>query len=145
MRAYRDAFPTSDISGRYFHLCQSVVQEVKQCGLKSEYKTDDEILGFIKCLAALSHVPVDDVVDAFEQLVEPIPLHDRVNDVATHFEPSYVRDRRRPGRGNTMEQLSFQFHIRTSTSRHWTELLEQRMEEWHYTLPSLLMCQHSTT
>ena len=100
MNEFHAAFPDAYPAGCYFHLCQSIVRKVAEYGLKTEYKTDDEIRGFIRCLAALSHVPERDVEDAFETLAEIMPQDDRVNDVVTYYKHTYVRGRRRPGRGN---------------------------------------------
>jgi hypothetical protein len=146
MNAFRDGFPDADISGCYFHLCQSVVRKVNECGLKSEYETDDEIQGFIRCLAALSHVPVDDVVDAFEQLVETMPQHDRVNDVATYFEHTYVRGRRRPGRGNNYGPAIFPIARwnQYESALDGIARTTNSVEGWHYSLQSLFLCQHPT-
>jgi hypothetical protein len=90
MNAFEKAFPNAAISGCYFHLCQSVIRKVNECDLNPDYETDDEIRGFVRCLAALSHVPADDVIDAFEQLAETMPNNERVNDVVTYFEHTYV-------------------------------------------------------
>ena len=100
MNAFNAAYPSSYPAGCYFHLCQSVIRKVNEVGLKSDYETDDEIRGFVRCLPALSHVPEKDVADAFDELVQVMPLNKKINDVVTYFENTYIRGRRRPGRGN---------------------------------------------
>jgi hypothetical protein len=44
-------------------------------------------------------VPENDVTAAFDELVQVMPLDNRVQDVVTYFEHTYIRGRRRPGRG----------------------------------------------
>src|ERR1700759_670218 len=86
INAFRSAFPSSEVTGCYFHLCQSVHRKTIEVGLKSEYESDHEIRGFIRCLPALSHVPVPDVTSAFDLLVQDMPADERVNAVVTYFE-----------------------------------------------------------
>ena len=70
MNAFKDAYVNAEVRGCYFHLYQSVIRKVSECGLKCDYESDNEIRDFIRCLAALSHVPVSDVIDAYELLVQ---------------------------------------------------------------------------
>jgi len=146
MQAFERAFPNAEISGCYFHLCQSVVRKVNECGLKTDYETDDEIRGFVRCLPALSHVPVNDVIDAFEQLVETMPSNERVNDVVTYFEHTYVRGRRRPGRGNNFGPAIFPITVwnQHDSAGDGIARTTNSVEGWHHSLQSLFMCQHPT-
>ena len=73
MDAFRARFPTARITGCYFHLAQSILRKVNEVGLKRDYETRDDIRIAVKCLAALSHVPVDDVAEAFDVLAESMP------------------------------------------------------------------------
>ena len=34
--------------------------------MKNEYESDDELRGFVRCLSALAHVPVDEVAESQE-------------------------------------------------------------------------------
>ena len=147
MSAFKDAFPNVEVSGCYFHLCQSVVRKVNECGLKSDYEADNEIRGFIRCLAALSHVPVCDVVNSFEILVADMPANERVNDVVTYFEHTYIRGRRRPGRGENYGPAIFPIPV-------WNQYMSagegiarttNSVEGWHHSLQSIFMCQHPNT
>lgn len=95
MNAFRDAYPHAEISGCYFHLSQSVLRKVNEVGLKGDYEADDTIRGFIRCLVAISHIPVDDVEGLFDDLVEhDMPQTEKVEDVVTYFERTYIRGRR---------------------------------------------------
>ena len=57
---------------------------------EADYESDDEIRAFIRCLAALSHVPVDKVTDAFESLIDTMPNHERMNELVSYFEHTYI-------------------------------------------------------
>src|ERR1051325_1749094 len=96
INSFSTAFPSASVRGCYFHLCQSVVRKVNEVGIKSEYETSNEVRGFIRCLPALAFVPPEDVVESFELLVETMPQQvDRLDEIVTYFEHTYIRGRRR--------------------------------------------------
>jgi hypothetical protein len=146
MNAFREAFPDAEVSGCYFHLCQSINRKVNDCGLKADYESDDEIRGFVRCLAALSHVPESDVIDAFDALVEVMPANELVQDVVTYFEHTYVRGRRRPGRGEHYGPSIFpiKFWNHFEAAGEGIARTTNSVEGWHHSLQSLFMCQHPT-
>lgn len=142
--AFREAYPDAEITGCYFHLCQSVLRKVQELGLRPDYDTDDEIRGFVRCLSALSHVPPNNVLTAFQTLVETMPANEKVNDIVTYFENTYIRGRRRPGRGEHYGTAVFpvelwnQFHSAGEGVARTTN----SVEGWHHSLQSLFLCQH---
>jgi hypothetical protein len=146
MNAFQQAFPRAEVSGCYFHLCQSVLRKVNEVGLKAEYESNDEITGFIRCITALSHVPAADVVDAFDILVQQMPRNEKVEEVATYFERTYVRGRRRPGRGEHYNPPIFPVAVwnKFDAAGDGIARTTNSVEGWHYSLQSLFMCQHPT-
>jgi len=149
INAFREAYSTTDITGCYFHLCQSVVRKVQEAGLKQEYESDDEVRGFIRCLPALSHVPVNDVSDAFDTLVEQMPANEKINDVVTYFEHTYIRGRQRPGRpGQTINYGPAIFPVpmwnQHESAGEGVARTTNSVEGWHHSLQSIFMCQHPT-
>ena len=100
MGTFREKFPNARTTGCYFHLAQSVIRKVNEVGLKTEYESNDDIRIGIRCLAALSHVPVTDVPEAFDLLTESLPAAEHIDEVVTYFEHTYIRGRRLPGRGD---------------------------------------------
>lgn len=146
MNAFREAYSTAEITGCYFHLCQSVVRKVQEAGLKQEYESDDEVRGFVRCLPALSHVPVTDVSDAFDMLVEQMPANEKINDVVTYFEHTYIRGRRRPGRTATYGPAIFPVPLwnQHESAGEGVARTTNSVEGWHHSLQSIFMCQHPT-
>ena len=146
MNAFRDAFPGTDVTGCYFHLCQSIVRKVNEIGLKATYEADHEIRGFIRCLAALSHVPPADVMTAFEVLVDEMPRNEQVGDVVTYFELTYLRGRRRPGRGENYAPAIFPIPTwnQHGAAGDGVARTTNSVEGWHHSLQALFMCQHPT-
>lgn len=146
MNAFRDAYPSANICGCYFHLCQSINRKVNESGLQFDYEADNEIRGFIRCLGSLSHVPVDHVLDAFHTLVEGMPANERINDVVTYFEHTYIRGRRRPGRGDNYGPAIFPIPMwnQFDSAGDGIARTTNSVEGWHHSLQSLFMCKHPT-
>src|SRR6476469_9109228 len=99
INAFSTAYPGVFVRGCYFHLCQCVVRKMNEVGLKSVYENNNEVRGFVCCLPALAFVPPEDVLEAFELLVETMPRDiDYLDELVTCFEYTYVRGRRLRGR-----------------------------------------------
>jgi len=146
INAFTEAYPTAQITGCYFHLCQSVLRKVNEIGLKADYEGDDEIRGFVRCLTALSHVPETDVIDAYEALIETMPMNEMVNDVATYFEHTYIRGRRLRGRGDNYAPAIFPIRLwnQFGSVGDGVARTTNSVEGWHHSLQSLFLCQHPT-
>lgn len=146
MQAFTAGFQTADITGCYFHLCQSVIRKVNEIGLKTDYETDDTIRGCVRCLPALSHVPAADVLAAFELLIETFPPHERLTELVAYFELTYIRGRRRPGRGENYAPAVFPIQLwnQYDTAGQGIARTTNSVEGWHYGIQSLFMCQHPT-
>lgn len=146
MGAFRNAFPNARITGCYFHLAQSVLRKVNEVGLKTDYENRDDIRIAIRSLAALSHVPVDDVPEAFDLLAESMPVADHIDEVVTYFEHSYVRGRRLRGRGDNYGPALFPVETWNQVQAAGDGLARTNniCEGWHHGLQSLLQCSHPT-
>jgi len=108
MDAFRVTYTNSTMTGCYFHLCQSVLRETQELGpyVRTLYGANDEVRGMIRCLPPLAHVPVEDVLDAFEELAT-VPEHQEIDELLTYFEHTYIRGRRLPGRGHNYRSALF--------------------------------------
>ena len=108
MDAFRVTYTNSTMTGCYFHLCQSVLRETQELGpyVRTLYGANDEVRGMIRCLPPLAHVPVEDVLDAFEELAT-VPEHQEIDELLTYFEHTYIRGRRLPGRGHNYRPVSW--------------------------------------
>lgn len=146
IQAFSAGFPQAQISACYFHLCQSVLRKVNDIGMKADYESNDELRGFVRCLAALSHVRPADVLPAFEALVNAAPPHERMNELLTYFEQTYVRGKRVRGRAEVYGQPLYPIET-------WNKFLTagvgiarttNAVEGWHFGLQSLLLCAHPT-
>lgn len=143
MGAFGQRFPLAQVSGCYFHLTQSVLRKVNEVGLKVDYETRDDVRGTIRCLAALSHVPPDDVAAAFDLLSDEMPQVEHLDEVYTYFKHTYIRGRRLPGRGGHRPAL-FPIDVWNQMEAAGAGMARTNniCEGWHHALQSLLQCSH---
>lgn len=147
MNAMSAAFPNARITGCYFHLCQSVIRKVNEIGLKVDYENNNEVRGYVRCLAALAFVPPDDVVEAFELLADDMPANiEHLDELTSYFELTYVRGRRGRGRGAVYAEAKFPIptwnqHAGGSDGIARTT---NSVEGWHHGLQTLFLCSHPT-
>jgi hypothetical protein len=146
MGAFRNKFPSARVTGCYFHLAQSIVRKVNEVGLKVEYETRDDIRIAVRCLAALSHLPVEDVPEAFDLLTESMPQVDHLDEVITYFEHTYVRGRRLRGRGDNFGPALFPIETwnQRDAAADGIARTNNICEGWHHGLQSLVQCSHPT-
>ena len=62
--------------------------------MKVNYEANVEVRGSVRCLAALAHVPADDVAGAFDLLADDMPTVEHMDEFLSYFEHTYVRARR---------------------------------------------------
>lgn len=146
MSSFAQSYPYASVKGCYFHLTQSILRKVQEVGLKTEYESNDELRCFVRCLAAISHVPNADVVDAFEALVETMPNVEHLDEVVTYFEHTYIRGRRCRGRGENYAPPLFA-HDRWNqydAAGAGVARTNNSCEGWHHAIHSMMQCNHPT-
>ena len=68
IKAMKDAFAHSSLSGCYFHFGQSVWRKLQAEGKAVLYSTDEDYSMKVKQMMALAFVPENDVIDVHEKL-----------------------------------------------------------------------------
>ena len=100
----------------------------------------------VRCLPALAMVPSADVTDAFLTLADNMPDHDKMPELLSYFEHTYIRGRRRPGRGEHYGPAIFPIerwnHFQTASEG--VSRTTNSVEGWHYALQALFQCHHPT-
>lgn len=98
MNALRRAFDGIQIHGCLFHFGQSLWRQLVNRGLREAYLNVEEptVRHDLLELMALPFIPLEDVVDTFDELVEEI--HEDVIDFAEYIERTYIRGTRARGR-----------------------------------------------
>ena len=91
--AWEQVFPLAPIKGCLFHLSKSIYRKVQSEGLAESYMNDEEFRQNIRMLSALSFVPVDDTIVAFEQLGNHCGDTEQI--ILDYFETNYIGELRR--------------------------------------------------
>ena len=141
--AFRQAYPTANIKGCLFHLCQSVQRKIGELGLKTEFETNAEFNILVKSLAALAFVPEQDVLDIFMELVDTFPEIDGIQEMITYFEITYVQGRDRgQGRGRGPARYPPQIWNHFEDPADNVPRTTNAVEGYHNGLNSLFLSQH---
>ena len=72
VNAFSTTFPTAQITGCYFHLCQSILRKINEVGLKKAYTTTPELALALKMVPATAFLPVEQVEDGFNLVMEEV-------------------------------------------------------------------------
>ncbi|CAF4804749.1 unnamed protein product, partial [Rotaria sp. Silwood2] len=73
MNAIKNLFPTSNLSGCFFHLCQNVYRAVTRFGLKTLYGENENFAQQTRSLPALAFLPTTDVITTFDEIKVQFP------------------------------------------------------------------------
>jgi len=147
MSAFSGAYPDTTMTGCYFHLWQSVIHKVNEIGLKTEYKTNNKVCSYVRCLPALAFVPPDNVEEAFKLLAESqLITVDHLDELTSFFEITYIRGRRQRGRAATYSPAAFPIETwnQHTAGSNGIACSSNNVEGWHHGLQSLFQC-HQTT
>ncbi|XP_076064968.1 uncharacterized protein LOC143039010 [Oratosquilla oratoria] len=103
-----DIFPSSDVTCCLFHLLQNVYKQVVTIGFKQQYHQDDDFSLKVRCLSALAFLPIDDVIDGFEELTDD---DDFPQELVSYFETYYIGGMRCRGQRRRRVEPVFPIHL----------------------------------
>lgn len=147
MNSFSASYPDATVTGCYFHLCQSILRKVNEIGLKAEYETNNEVRCYVRCLSALAFIPPDDVKEAFEILMDTMPMDiDHLEELTSFFELTYVKGRRLRGRNEAYGAAQFPIAIwnQHAGGSEGIARTTNSVEGWHHGIQSLFLCSHPT-
>ncbi|XP_063683673.1 uncharacterized protein LOC134818169 [Bolinopsis microptera] len=95
-------FPSAQVDGCYFHLCQAVMRAVQRLGYKEQYErvTTDPTTGqktytptriWIRRLMILAYIPTADVPDAFFSILDQMPPSLEIDDLLAYFQTTWIQ------------------------------------------------------
>jgi len=102
--AIKDAFPNVQIFGCYFHLCQNFRSKLGELHLISRYKNEQEFCIHVKSIIALAFVPISDLDDALDIVLESLP--EELIDLLDWFEDFYIGRKNRSCEGRRPTRFS---------------------------------------
>lgn len=91
--ALEEVFPQVPVKGCLFHLCKNIYRRVQGEGLTELYMNDANFRMTIKMIGALSLVPIEDTLQAFEELANYAGEEAQI--ILDYFETNYVGELRR--------------------------------------------------
>lgn len=95
-------------------------------------------------MPTLAHVPPEDITESFDILADTAPQHERINEVVTYFEHTYIRGRRLRGRAELYGPAVFliQTWNKHNAAADGIARSTNSVEGWHHGLQSLLSCSY---
>lgn len=97
INAIKEIFPEARISACLFHFCQSIFRNVAEKGLKNQFvELNSQIRSTIQMLFGLPFVPISDVIDVFEIIVDLAP--EATDELLKYVDNTYVRGKKNQGR-----------------------------------------------
>ncbi|XP_022169656.1 uncharacterized protein LOC111033288 [Myzus persicae] len=141
MNAAKCIFPSVDIKGCFFHLCQSIWRHIQSSGLQSKYSNDSDFALNLRKLAALAYIPENDVVSAFETLVESqFYQQEMLSNLIDYFEDTWI------GRLNRKTRRAPLFSIKIWNCYSMLDdnipRTNNSVEGWHNSFNSMLSAHH---
>ena len=102
VNAFSTTFPAAQITGCYFHLCQSVLRKINEVGLKKAHTTPPELALASKMAPATAFLPVEHVEDGFNIVMEEVgdmllrlksddEVSEKVEQFVCYFQKTYIR------------------------------------------------------
>ncbi|CAF1103796.1 unnamed protein product [Rotaria sp. Silwood1] len=140
MNAIKSLFPTSNLNGCFFHLCQNIYRAVIRFGLKTLYSENEDFAQQIRCLPALAFLPITDVIPTFEQIKSQFPAEGEP--VLTYFEENYIGVKTRLSRPRKAPKFDIELWNVNTNTLHGQHRTNNVVEGWNNRFSSLLNCSH---
>ncbi|XP_077294150.1 uncharacterized protein LOC143916777 [Arctopsyche grandis] len=100
INGFQTHWPRAQVTGCYFHLCQSIYRKIKELGLSRFYGQDTENAMQFKMVSALALVPPENVIDSWvelrDQIMRPWKMRQReeirqkIDKFLDYFEDNYI-------------------------------------------------------
>ncbi|CAF2112457.1 unnamed protein product [Rotaria magnacalcarata] len=140
MNEIKKQFPSSNISGCFFNLCQNVYRAVIRFGLKTLYSENEDFAKQICSLPSLALLPVPDVIPTFDEIKMQFPAEGEP--MLKYFEDYYkgVKGRlSRPRKAAKCDILLWNVNDNTIQGQHRTN---NAVDDWNNRFASLINCNH---
>lgn len=96
INACRVEFPDASISGCNFHFHQCLWRKIQELGLVVEYKDCEAIRTFCRMCAALSHLPIENIEDAWLLIMENAPSNEKLSSFIDYFVTQWMDNSKLP-------------------------------------------------
>lgn len=98
IKSVQSHFENAEIHGCFFHFSQSIWRHVQQLGLAKIYSENGDFAVEVRMLLSLAFVPVDSVVEAYQELAETeffsentdLEWKEQIQNLMAYFQSTYV-------------------------------------------------------
>lgn len=97
VNAFRDAFPTANLSGCFFHLVKNIKKKLGELHLLAQYNNDADFCLKVRMISSLAFIPVDDLDNCVDILADELPPE--LQPLLEWFEDVYIGRPNRRGNG----------------------------------------------
>ncbi|XP_014298070.1 uncharacterized protein LOC106693699 [Microplitis demolitor] len=104
INAFKHQFARCYIIGCHFHFCKCVWSHIQSTGLQNQYTTDLKFCINLKMFMALAFVPIDDVIEAYEELIKSSFYQENatiLTDFVSYVERTWIGELSRLGNKRT--------------------------------------------
>ncbi|KAK7479733.1 hypothetical protein BaRGS_00029009, partial [Batillaria attramentaria] len=148
LNSISEHFPTTAVHGCFFHFGQCLWRNLQSLGLQDWYLEPENSL-LIKTIQALAFVPPDDVIEAFQQLMDSLDADtdETLLDFLAYFESTWLgivqRGRRRRPKfdvamWNVYNRVEDNLPRTNNSVEGWHRAFDQQMSVTHPTLGRLV-------
>ncbi|XP_076471818.1 uncharacterized protein LOC143301423 [Babylonia areolata] len=148
LNSISEHFPTTAVHGCFFHFGQCLWRNLQSLGLQDWYLEPENSL-LVKTIQALAFVPPDDVIEAFQQLMDSLDADtdETLSDFLAYFESTWLgivqRGRRRRPKfdvamWNVYNRVGDNLPRTNNSVEGWHRAFDQRMSVTHPTLGRLV-------
>ncbi|XP_031350480.1 uncharacterized protein LOC116176146 [Photinus pyralis] len=88
--AIESEFPGVVVRGCFFHFCQCIFRSIQSNGLQQRYETDADFALTMRYLSALAFVPLNELVQSFDLLLDNNVFPPEAQPVIDYFEDTWI-------------------------------------------------------
>lgn len=143
INAFKAAFPGAQQRGCFFHFNQCIYRNIQAHGLQHRYENDAEFALKMRMISALAFVPVDNVVDSFEQLCDNNNYPVEAQPVLDYFEDTWIG---RPDRRQLRRAPRFSHEMWNCVDAVIIDISKTNnaCEGWHRAFSEIIGASHPT-
>lgn len=94
--ALHEVFPSTEVSGCYFHMKKCLWRQIQNLGLSEEYRKNDELKLLVNMCAALAFLKPEDVLDGWLQVHAEAPENPKLTEFFDYFVDTWLDNHQIP-------------------------------------------------
>lgn len=141
MNAFKTVFPHAEQQGCFFHFSKCMWRQIQKIGLVEDYINNSNFALHIRMLAALAYVPPDNVLNAYDEILETqfyVENEELLIPLLDYFEENWVG--KITGRRKTRRQPRHHIDIWNchDSAKNGLPTTNNAVEGWHRGFTSVI-------